>query len=157
MKRAVRKRDADGQVSHHLGEVLELMRLLWRLDHGLQATSKRMAATLGVTGPQRLVIRIVGRFPNIAAGELADILCIHPSTLTGVLRRLEDRGVLVRLQDSYDGRRALFRLTPKGRDLDAARSGTVEAAVRRALSKLTHQQVTTAREVFHVLEEELQR
>ena len=74
------------------------MRLLWAVDHGLQRRSKRMAATLGVTGPQRLVIRIVGRFPGISAGRLASILHLHPSTLTGILRRLERGGC------SRDGR-----------------------------------------------------
>ena len=72
-----------------LGEQLEFMRLLWAIDHGLQTRSKRMAAALGVTGPQRLVIRIVGRFPGVSAGQLARILHLDPSTLTGILRRLE--------------------------------------------------------------------
>ena len=62
--------NAEGASEHgpHLGEVLEFMRLLWALHHGMQSTSKRMEATLGLTGPQRLVLRLVGRFPGIAAG-----------------------------------------------------------------------------------------
>jgi hypothetical protein len=38
-----------------LDPVLDFMRLLWRLEHGLQSASKQMEATLGITGPQRLV------------------------------------------------------------------------------------------------------
>src|SRR5206468_4578402 len=64
-----------------LGAVLDFMRLLWAVDHALQSASKRMEATFGVTGPQRLVVRIVGRFPGIAAGRVAQILHVHPSTL----------------------------------------------------------------------------
>src|SRR5258705_7138033 len=79
-----------------LGAVLDFMRLLWAVDHALQSTSKRMESTFGLTGPQRLVVRIVGRFPGIAAGRIAGILHVHPSTLTGVLRRLESRRVLPR-------------------------------------------------------------
>ena len=63
------------------------MRLLWAVDHGLQTRSKRMAVGLGITGPQRLVLRIVGRFPGISAGQLSRILHLDPSTLTGILRR----------------------------------------------------------------------
>ena len=140
-----------------LGEVLELMRLLWTLDHGLQSTSKRMAANLGITGPQRLVIRIVGRFPEISAGELADILCVHPSTLTGVLHRLESRGLLHRKRDPSDGRRALLSLTKKGLGFDALRTGTVEAAVRRALSKVARDTMVSARAVLESLGRELMR
>src|SRR5438132_8459125 len=38
----------------------------------------------------RLVMRIVGRFPGIAAGRVAQILHVHPSTLTGILKRSEE-------------------------------------------------------------------
>src|SRR5438045_978930 len=114
-----------------LGAVLDFMRLLWAVDHALQSASKRMESTYGVTGPQRLVVRIVGRFPGIAAGRVAEILHVHPSTLTGILKRLETRGLLQRRTDPRDGRRALFMLTPKGRKLDTVRTGIVEQAVRR--------------------------
>lgn len=140
-----------------LGEVLEFMRLLWALDHGLQSSSKRMGARLGVTGPQRLVIRIVGRFPGIAAGRIAHILHVHPSTLTGVLKRLEERGFLKRKPDPQDGRRALFSLTPRGKDIDGSKAGTVEAAVRRALEKLPDRKLAAAREVLEGVAAELDR
>jgi len=56
-----------------LGPVLEFMKLLWAVDHGLQSISKHMESRFGITGPQRLVVRIVGRFPGISAGALADV------------------------------------------------------------------------------------
>jgi len=117
-----------------LGAVLDFMRLLWAVDHSLQSASKRMESVFGITGPQRLVVRIVGRFPGIAAGRVAEILHVHPSTLTGILKRLEMRGVLQRRSDPRDARRALFGLTAKGRKLDTVKTGTVELAVRRVLN-----------------------
>lgn len=138
-----------------LGQVLEFMQALWAVDHELQSSSKRQEAQTGVTGPQRLVIRMVGRFPGIAAGKVSEILHLHPSTLTGVLKRLETRGLLERHVDPADGRRALLTLTEKGRAIDAARGGTVEASVRRALGKLPARSVATAREVLERLAAEL--
>lgn len=134
-----------------LGHVLDFMRVLWALDHGLQSTSKRMEATLGVTGPQRLVIRIVGQLPGTSAGHVSSILHIHPSTLTGILKRLEVRGALVRKADPSDGRRVKLYLTPRGQLLNRTREGTVEAAVRRVLSKLPPDKVEVAREVLSQL------
>src|SRR6266540_480401 len=96
-----------------LGPVLEFMRALWALDHALQSASKRMESRLGITAPQRLVVRIVGRFPGISAGEVAEILHVHPSTLTGVLKRLEGRGFVARRADPRDARRALLGLTAR--------------------------------------------
>jgi hypothetical protein len=42
--------------SYELSKVLAFMRTLWALVHGLRTTSKHMGSSLGVTGPQRLVI-----------------------------------------------------------------------------------------------------
>ena len=138
-----------------LGDVLDFMRLLWAMDHGLQSTSKRMESTLGLTGPQRLVVRLVGRFPGIAAGTLAQILHVHPSTLTGVLKRLEKRGLIERKTDPLDGRRALFALTESGRVLDVPSAGTVESAVQRTLGRVSRARVLAMQEVLTVLAEEL--
>jgi DNA-binding MarR family transcriptional regulator len=140
-----------------LGPVLEFMRTLWALDHALQSASKRMESRLRITAPQRLVVRIVGRYPGVSAGELSEILHLHPSTLTGILKRLGERGLVERRADADDARRALLFLTAKGRGVDALRSGTVEAAVRRALTRVRPAAVQHAREVAEALASELAR
>ncbi len=150
-----RERDPEDAASVGLGEVIEFMRLLWAVDHGLAASSKQMDAAFGVTGPQRLVIRIVGRHPGIAAGRIAEILHVHPSTLTGVLRRLVARGMLTRRVDPADARRALFALTPAGKKLDGVRTGTIEAKVRRALGRVSPRDLVAARKVLAAIAESL--
>lgn len=57
-----------------LPDVLQFMRLLWAVVHGVEKTSKRVSAELGVTGPQRLVLRVVGLSPGLSAGDVAAIL-----------------------------------------------------------------------------------
>ena len=61
-----------------------------------------MTGEIGVTGPQRLVMRVAGLYPGLSAGDLAAILHVHPSTLTGVLRRLVIQRLLVRQHDPRD-------------------------------------------------------
>jgi len=131
-----------------LGPVLDFMRRLWAIDHAMQSLSKRMESELGLTSPQRLVIRIVGRYPGISAGRLADILHVHPSTLTGVLGRLDERGLLTRKTDKADLRRALFTLTAKGRALDVPHPRTVEAAIEAALAPLPVRNIRVAEELL---------
>ena len=140
-----------------LGVALDFMRLLWAVDHGLQRRSKRMEVELGVTGMQRIVIRLIGRYPEIAAGRLADLVHVHPSTLTGVLRRLVDRGFVHRERDPQDARRSKFVLLPPGEQIDAQQAGTVEAAVRRALARIPPESIDAARTVLAALAEELAR
>ena len=121
-------------VAATLPAVLQFMQVLWAVVHGLQSTSKRMTAALGVTGPQRLVLRVLGLFPGMSAGDLAAVLHVHPSTLTGVLQRLVAQRWLRRVEDLRDRRRVLLRLTPRGARVNAVDAGTVESAVAEALA-----------------------
>ena len=139
------------------GETLGFMQRMWELVHALDVRSKRMARTMGVTGPQRLVIRIIGQREDQTASEIAATLGMHPSTLTGVLARLEKRGTIVREIDDEDRRRARFKLTANGRKVDREKRGTVEAAVRRALAKCSPQAIDQTSDVLHTLAVELER
>lgn len=153
----VARKAADGTaLGRRLGPVLEFMRALWAIDHQLQSASKRMETALGVTGPQRLVLRIVGQHPGITGGEVADILHLHPSTLTGILKRLGARRLVDRKADPADARRALLFLTARGRGVDV-RSGSVEGAVRRALAKLPPRAVRETREALEGIAAEIDR
>lgn len=152
-RREPARTDEDQEVD--LGEGLTFMRLLWGVNHALEASSKRMDAAIGVTGPQRLVIRIVGRFPGISAGRLARLMHVHPSTLTGILGRLVTRGLVRRDPDPNDARRALFGLTVRGRELDALRSGTVEAKVRATLTRFPDARVAATQAVLAAITEAL--
>jgi DNA-binding MarR family transcriptional regulator len=139
------------------GAALDFMRAVWALDHALRSRSKLMKREVGVTGPQRLVLRIVGRTPGISAGALAEALHVHPSTLTGVLERLSKRRLLIRKQDPEDARRAVLHLTDRGKTFDKVRTGTVEAAVLRVLSTTHEQEVATAQKVLAALVRELEK
>ena len=139
------------------GETLQFLQGVWELVHALDVRSKRMAQTLGVTGPQRLVIRIVGQKPSQTASEISQVLGKHPSTLTGVLARLEERGLLEREVDADDRRRARFTLTAAGKKIDKERRGTVEAATRRALGRLEPNAIEAFASGLTILVEELER
>lgn len=131
-----------------LGDVLDFMRLIWALDHALQTTSKRMKSSLGVTGPQRLVIRIVSRFPGITAGQIAELLHVHPSTLTGVLKRLERQGLVRRRRDVRDRRRVILGITERGRRVEAVGTGTVEESVAKVIARIPRARLDGARAVL---------
>lgn len=138
-----------------LSDSLKFMRALWAVAHGLDRTSKLMARQIGVTGPQRLVLRVVGLLPGISAGELASLLHVHKSTLTGVLKRLEDQRLISRSSAESDRRRAVLHLTAKGARVNAAAKVTVEAAVSRVLTKTTDHQRAVCRQVLDLVANEL--
>jgi DNA-binding MarR family transcriptional regulator len=139
------------------GETLQFMQRLWDLVHALDVRSKRMASTVGVTGPQRLVIRVVGQLTEPTASEIAATLKMHPSTLTGIVSRLQKQGLISRALDKDDRRRSRFKLTDKGLKVDRERKGTVEAAIRRALGRANVTRISETVEMLEMLVGELER
>jgi DNA-binding MarR family transcriptional regulator len=135
MKRSSRSARA-GNPDGSLGATLDFMRELWAFDHALRVASKGMRARLGVTGPQRLAIRLVGQFPGLSAGDLARLMHVDKSTLTGIIDRLARRALLARRPDPRDARRMRLRLTAAGKRLTRPRACTIEAGVQRALGDM---------------------
>ncbi len=140
-----------------LTHTLAFMRLLWAVDHGLRSLSKQMQARIGMTGPQRLVLRIVGRFPHVTPSELAELLHLDRGTLSGIVERLATQQLLQRVPHHEDGRSVLLDLTARGRLLDQETSGTVEACVRRALASLPRAKIDAAKEVLEAVARELSK
>ena len=151
MNQKRRRVSASAKEPPPLSPTLAFMRLLWGVAHGLELTSKSMHARLGITGPQRLVIRLVGYHTSLSAGELARVMHRHPSSLTGMLRRLERAGLLKRTKHPQDARRAVLTLTARGRRLNADKAGTVEALTEHALRTVSKRDRQAAERVLHAL------
>jgi DNA-binding MarR family transcriptional regulator len=131
--------------------VLEFIRQMWAIDHELQRVSKRMVARTGLTAPQRLAVRFVGRHAGLTLGGLAGLLHLHAGTVTGIVRRLETLGLVVQTRSSEDSRRRHLTLTSKGQRVNRQRKGTVEAAVRRTAASATPGELAAASRVMDLL------
>jgi MarR family transcriptional regulator, organic hydroperoxide resistance regulator len=134
--------------------VLEFIRLMWSVDHELQRISKRMVNQVGLTAPQRLAVRFIGRHPGVTLGGLAGLLHLHPGTVTGIVRRLEENGFVTRERSTEDTRRVHLKLTPAGRLVNRRHKGTVEAAVRRMTEDLSAAELDAASRLLARLAEE---
>ncbi len=127
------------------------LRTVWALDHGLQSHSKRMRARIGVTGPQRIVLRTLFLAPGTSPSELAGVLVLHKSTVSVILDALEKADLLRRTPSQLDRRAVVLRLTAKGRRVAGQQAGTVEAVFRKALSRMPARDVRVARRVLEAL------
>jgi len=134
---------------------LTFLRSLWALDHRLRSTSKRMERQLGITAPQRLVLRLLGRTPGLTPSQLADKLHLDRGTLSGVLERLVERDLVAREPHPTDGRSVRLQLTGRGRSFDRDTPGTVEHCVQRALSGVSPARVGLVCQVLDAIAREL--
>ncbi len=139
------------------GDTLLFMQRLWDLTHAMNVRSRRMSRDLGVTGPQRIVIRMIGLMPGCSATDLAKALAMHPSTLTGILARLDRDGLIDRTVADDDRRRSVFQLTAKGKRIDRSHKGTAEGAIRRALNRADERLVEATRDMVDLIIAELER
>ncbi len=100
----------------------------------MEARSRRMQHHVGVTGPQRLLLRHVGENPGCSPADAARRLRLDSVTVSRLLASLERLRLLERSSDPGRGRRQRLRLTGSGERLNRDPRGTVEEAVERALA-----------------------
>jgi DNA-binding MarR family transcriptional regulator len=69
----------------------------------------------GLVGSEFAVLSSLGVVDDSTPTELAGLLGMSPTTLSAILKRLEERGLVRRARDPEDRRRHVLRLTAKGR------------------------------------------
>ena len=91
---------------------------------------------LGFTPSQFDVIATLGNQPPMSCRELGERTLITKGTLTGVLDRLESRGLLLRTPGTDDRRSVQVSLTPAGQQAFEAAFPEHVAHLRRAFAVL---------------------
>ena len=90
---------------------------LRRIMRAMDVHSRALAGSHGLTGPQMLCLREIATRGSLTTGSLALAVALSPATLTGILDRLEVRGLVSRERRPEDKRRVLVSLTPIGRQM----------------------------------------
>lgn len=72
---------------------------------------------LSFAGYEALVLLVFSSRGSLPLGKMGERLQVHPTSVTSIVRRLESRGLVLRLPHPDDGRAVLAEITPAGRDL----------------------------------------
>lgn len=136
---------------------MHLLGLLWRADHALGRLSRQMLGQLGVTSPQRVALRAIAFDPELSAAALARALHVDRSSVAGILRRLQQAGLVELTPHPQDRRRARLGLTPRGRAMDSLAEGTVEAAMARTLAGMPEEEQRVVARFLSAFTGELER
>lgn len=115
------------------------------------------ARSHGITLPQWRALAEISHNTGISQVALAGCIDTDPMTLSGILDRLEKRGLIERYTDPNDSRAKLARMTRAGRQLvDAARSVGREM-YENALVGLSAEQRKTITEGLRSIRDNLSR
>lgn len=120
--------------------------LIRRMISRVYISSKAMKKHYGLTGPQALVLRTLLGQGSVSVAALADIMYVTPSNLTGILDRLEARGLLERVRSAHDRRVTFLRLTGEGVKLGETVPDPIEARVAAGLARFTQEEVESIRD-----------
>src|SRR6476469_3622895 len=85
--------------------------------HALRKAFDRRAVGMGVTRAQWKVLFKLSRLPGLRQIELADMLDIEPITLSRIVDRLEEAGLVERAADPADRRAWRLNVTAKAQPL----------------------------------------
>ncbi|PKQ66662.1 MarR family winged helix-turn-helix transcriptional regulator [Labilibaculum manganireducens] len=90
-----------------------------RIIRSINLESKKIQKDHGVSIPQILCLECLKNSPNYQATQksIRDQLNLNSSTITGIISRLEKKGMLARLPKIGDRRTTLIALTSKGDNL----------------------------------------
>lgn len=97
--------------------ITEIMQSLRRIFKSIQDYSQEVSNKFGVTGPQLWALKTISKNEKLSLGELSKKMYLHPSTITGVVDRLEKKGYVVRDRGQQDRRVIKVQLTPEGKRL----------------------------------------
>ena len=86
-----------------------------RLVQGLRVADREAETDLGLTGAQLFVLRKLAEEPAMSVNEVAARTCTDQSSVSVVVHRLVNRGLVKRQEDPTDRRRAELLLTGAGR------------------------------------------
>ena len=95
-----------------------------------------MLAEFGLHVGQEMVLIELWQADGLRGGELACRLGVEPPTVTKMLRRLENFGLVERHPDPADARSFRAHLTPEGRALEGPVSRCFERAEEKTLAGL---------------------
>ena len=91
-------------------QVLVALRRIIRL---IDIHSRKLVKYYGLTGPQLIVLQDISKNDEITPGHLANAVSLSQATVSGILERLEKRGLVSRRRSRSDRRRVLVRTTAK--------------------------------------------
>lgn len=117
-----------------------ILRSLRRIIRAVDIHSKRLATLYELTTPQLVCLRELEKIPWMSAGRLAREVSLSPATLTGILNRLDARGLIERHRSPEDRRKVRIAITLAGRELVGKAPLSLHERFSRRLTRLPEEE-----------------
>jgi len=92
-----------------------VMIALRKIIQALDLNSKQLVKRVGLTGPQLVILQEIAHLGEVSIGEIAQAVSLRQATVTGILERMEKRGLIMRRRSEHDKRRVMVSITDDGK------------------------------------------
>ena len=122
---------------------IEILVKLRKIIRSINLESKKIEKELGVSIPQLLVLQYLFDQEDYKAfaKDIKEYINLNASTVSGIISRLEIKGLIAKLPKPNDKRAVYIVLTAKGADLLQKSPTTLQEKLSQKLKKLTPEQI----------------
>ncbi|WP_416065673.1 MarR family winged helix-turn-helix transcriptional regulator [Rhizobium sp. ZK1] len=117
--------------------------------HAFTRAYKPILDRVGLTYPQYIVMLVLWEKAELPVKTIGEQLDLDSGTLSPLLKRLEQNGLIKRLRDSRDERQVIVSLTPKGQSMKGELN-TIMSSIGEAIG-CTLEEMAVMRDMLHRL------
>lgn len=115
---------------------LRILRSLRRILRSVEVYSRKLAQEHGVTVPQLICLLKIDELGALTIKELSEEVFLAPSTLVGIIDRLEKQDLIERRRSARDRRKVRISLTEGGIALLQRSPSPLQDSLTRAIDNL---------------------
>jgi len=130
-----------------------ILQSLRRIIRAVSIYSRKLASSYEVTGPQLVCLIAICDGEPATASMVARKVHLSPSTVVGILTRLEEKGLIIRHRSERDRRQVNIIPTEKGQELARNAPSPLQEKLAHALDELNElEQATIALSLARIVE-----
>ncbi len=119
---------------------LYILRSLRKIIRAIDLYSRNLKDTFGLTVPQLICLTAIVREKRLTAIELSQMVRISPSTMVGILDRLEIKRLIKRERNQSDRRETLISPTSEGEETIRKAPSLLQDSLSEGLKHLSSRQ-----------------
>lgn len=118
----------------------------------LEQVYERLIAPIGLSVLEWYALRALYAGNGATASHLAQAVCRHPSSMTALLDRMEEKGLVLRAVDAHDRRSVRVYLTDAGQEMQPRVETAADHLNALISERITCEQLDTFLYVLSVLQ-----
>jgi DNA-binding MarR family transcriptional regulator len=126
-------------------DVAFIVQGLRRITRAIELYSHDVQRSFGLTGPQLWTLKNLQRDGPLSPNQLAASLAVDQSSVSGLLRRLEGKGLVTRTRVAEDQRSVRIDLTPDGRSVARRAPEAAQGRLLHGLNGMSPNRVKSLR------------